>query len=94
MGEGMFTHTEHKMLFCTINRADVMILREIVTDVDPKAFVVILHGHQARGGILRKNSRNAAGQVAAVQKIGQPINDNLSPEIHSHGRVRKGITIP
>ena len=85
IGEGMFTHTEHKMLFCTINRSDVMILKEIVTAVDPKTFVVILHGHQAWGGILRKNSKTAARQGAAVQKIDQPINDSLSPEIHSPG---------
>lgn len=51
-GEGMFTEEPHSVLFCTINRAFVDTLRDIVRQADPKAFVVITHGHQATGGVI------------------------------------------
>jgi uncharacterized membrane-anchored protein YitT (DUF2179 family) len=41
------------VLFCTVNRPEVNELRDIVTEVDPHAFVVIGQGHQASGGVLR-----------------------------------------
>lgn len=52
---GMFTEQEHTFLFCTINRPDMHILRQVVIDIDPHAFVVIGHGHQAIGGVLPRN---------------------------------------
>jgi len=52
-GRGMFTETEHMVLFCTLSRPDVNTLTNVVTDVDPHAFVVIGQGHQAKGGVLR-----------------------------------------
>jgi uncharacterized membrane-anchored protein YitT (DUF2179 family) len=60
-GKGMFSKTEHTTLFCALNRPDVKILTAIVNEIDHKAFVVIMQGHQAKGGRLRqalqKNSR-------------------------------------
>lgn len=50
---GMFTKVEHTLLFCTLSRADVEELRSLVAAADPDAFVVIAHGHQARGGVVR-----------------------------------------
>lgn len=41
------------ILFCTVNRPDVNAVRAILDEVDPEAFVVIGHGHQASGGMLR-----------------------------------------
>lgn len=60
--QGQFTHTEHTVLFCTVNRPEVNELRDIVTEVDPHAFVVIGQGHQASGGVLRmkKTEKNRA----------------------------------
>ena len=58
--EGMFSKTEHTTLFSTVNRSDVKVLKAIVNDVDPKAFVVIAQGHQAKGGILRRTVRMAS----------------------------------
>ena len=52
---GMFTEQEHTVLFCTINRPDMHILRQVVIEIDPQAFVVIGHGHQAIGGVLPRN---------------------------------------
>ena len=53
-GKGMFSKREHTTLFCALNRPDVKILTTIVNEVDPRAFVVIMQGHQARGGRLRQ----------------------------------------
>jgi uncharacterized membrane-anchored protein YitT (DUF2179 family) len=57
--KGMFSKTEHTTLFCTINRPDVNVMKAIVNDADPKAFVVIAQGHQTKGGMLRKTVRMA-----------------------------------
>lgn len=59
-GRGMFTESEHKVLFCTVNRPDVNAVRLIVGEMDPTAFIVIGHGHQASGGVLRPVKRRAA----------------------------------
>lgn len=53
-GQGMFTETEHTVLFCTVSRVDVGELNSLVDEADPRAFVVIGQGHQARGGVFRK----------------------------------------
>lgn len=53
VGRGMFTETEHAVLFCTLSRPDVNVLKSVVVEVDPRAFVVIGQGHQARGGVVR-----------------------------------------
>jgi uncharacterized membrane-anchored protein YitT (DUF2179 family) len=53
-GKGMFSKMEHMTLFCAVNRPDVKTLTAIVNEVDPKAFVVVMQGHQARGGRLRQ----------------------------------------
>ena len=58
-GKGMFSKTEHTTLFSTVNRSDVNILKAIVSDADPQAFVVIAQGHQTKGGVLRKSVRMA-----------------------------------
>ncbi|MBI4671243.1 MAG: YitT family protein [Chloroflexi bacterium] len=51
-GEGMFTEQKHDILFCTVSRPFVDTLRDIVTEADPHAFIVITHGHQATGGVV------------------------------------------
>ncbi|MEM7118695.1 MAG: YitT family protein [Chloroflexota bacterium] len=53
-GKGMFTDREHTILFCTVRRPDVDGLRATVSEVDPKAFLVIGQGHRARGGVMRE----------------------------------------
>jgi uncharacterized membrane-anchored protein YitT (DUF2179 family) len=58
-GKGMFSKTEHTTLFSTVNRSDVNVLKAIVSDADPKAFVVIAQGHQTKGGRLRKSVKMA-----------------------------------
>ena len=58
-GKGMFSKTEHTTLFSTVSRSDVNLLKAIVNNADPKAFVVIAQGHQTKGGMLRKSVRMA-----------------------------------
>jgi uncharacterized membrane-anchored protein YitT (DUF2179 family) len=55
--QGMFTSAEHTVLFCTISRPDVHAFQAVVTGVDPDAFVVVGHGHQAIGGVFRQTLR-------------------------------------
>lgn len=52
--QGMFTATEHTVLFCTVSRPDVGGLKAVVVEADPDAFVVIGQAHQASGGVLRQ----------------------------------------
>ncbi|MGH2626900.1 MAG: DUF2179 domain-containing protein, partial [Anaerolineales bacterium] len=50
---GKFTGAPHTVLFCTLSRPDVDALRAAVSRADPDAFLVIGHGHQASGGMIR-----------------------------------------
>jgi uncharacterized membrane-anchored protein YitT (DUF2179 family) len=60
-GQGMFTASQHTVLFCTVSRPDVNTLKTVITEIDPRAFVVIGQGHQATGGVLRQ-SRSKSDQ--------------------------------
>jgi uncharacterized membrane-anchored protein YitT (DUF2179 family) len=59
---GMYTRAEHTILFCTVSRPDVNALRSVVLEMDPQAFVVIGHGHQASGGVFRQTLRREKAQ--------------------------------
>lgn len=48
-GKGMFTDQTHSVLYVTIGRAQVNLLRRCVFSVDSSAFVVIGQGHSAYG---------------------------------------------
>jgi len=56
-GRGMFTDAERTVLFCTVSRPEVETLKSIVSEIDPKAFIVIGQGHQTKGGVLRPGKR-------------------------------------
>ena len=53
--QGMFTGEAHTTLFCTVRRTDVETVKMLVGELDPKAFLVIGQGHQARGGVWQPN---------------------------------------
>jgi uncharacterized membrane-anchored protein YitT (DUF2179 family) len=65
--EGKFTQTAHTVLFCTVSRPDVDTLRAAVGRADPAAFLVIGHGHQATGGVLRAGSAGPRVAAAAAE---------------------------
>ncbi len=48
-GMGMYTERQHTVLFVTVARPQVNVLRRLVFQVDPNAFVVIGQGHVAYG---------------------------------------------
>ncbi len=58
--QGMYTDSNKTVMFCTINRPGVNALRSIVIEVDPNAFIVIGHGHQAYGGVVREKKKNGS----------------------------------
>jgi uncharacterized membrane-anchored protein YitT (DUF2179 family) len=60
--QGKFTEQRHTLLFCTIGRPDVGRLNPVVSQVDPQAFVVIMPGHQARGGVIRPLDETLAAE--------------------------------
>lgn len=60
-GEGMYSRAEHTVLFCTVTRPDVELLRSAVQEIDDDAFIVIGQGHQATGGVLRPGKKGDAG---------------------------------
>lgn len=48
-GTGMYTERQHTVLFVTVARPQVNVLRRLVFQADPNAFVVIGQGHVAYG---------------------------------------------
>jgi uncharacterized membrane-anchored protein YitT (DUF2179 family) len=68
--EGMYTETEHAVLFCTISRPHARALSRVVTEADPKAFLVIGHGHQASGGVYGQMGRK--GSIRSGKKPREP----------------------
>ncbi len=57
-GKGMFTEQDHTVLFITVSRSQVSTLQRLVHTADPKAFVVIGHGHVAYGQGFRRIGGN------------------------------------
>jgi uncharacterized membrane-anchored protein YitT (DUF2179 family) len=58
--QGMFTEADHAVLFCTVSRPQAREFRRVVARADPKAFLVVGHGHQARGGVFGQPARRLA----------------------------------
>lgn len=61
--EGMFTETEHAVLFCTVSRPQAGALKKVVAAADPGAFLVVGHGHQASGGMFGRSQRRVSQKV-------------------------------
>ena len=54
--EGGYIGKERKVLFCAMNRRQVAMMREIIKDVDPKAFVLLTSIHDVMGYGFRSRS--------------------------------------
>ncbi len=48
-GKGMYTRTDRDMLFVIVSRAEIAQLKELVWEIDPRAFVVIGDAHEVLG---------------------------------------------
>jgi len=46
---GEYTGSKRSMLYCVINRSEVSVLKSLVLDADPDAFIVIGQAHEALG---------------------------------------------
>lgn len=58
--KGEYTGAERTMLYVTISRSQVRDLKEAISHVDPKAFIVIGVGHAAYGAGFRRMGRPRA----------------------------------
>ena len=57
---GAYTGRKRSMVFCTVNRSQIFELKQVVSDVNPDAFVVIGNAQQALGaGFQRVNGSKA-----------------------------------
>ena len=54
---GAYTGAKRSMVFCTVNRAQIFELRQVVSDVNPDAFMVIGNAQQAIGTGFQKVTR-------------------------------------
>ncbi|WP_143299307.1 YitT family protein, partial [Carboxydothermus pertinax] len=48
-GEGIYTRQEKNVLLAVVNRSEVSRLKEIVSKIDPKAFVIVANVHEVLG---------------------------------------------
>ncbi|MFD0048924.1 YitT family protein [Actinomycetes bacterium NPDC127524] len=53
---GGFTHEKFQEITCVINRLEETKLKEIINEVDPKAFVTVYDVAEVKGGNFRKNN--------------------------------------
>ena len=49
VGKGMYEGHERKMIYTVITRRELMILRDYVKEVDPKAFMVVINANEVLG---------------------------------------------
>ncbi|MBN2280148.1 MAG: YitT family protein [Candidatus Marinimicrobia bacterium] len=55
-GKGIYTGQDRKVLFAVVTRREVSKLRELVKDIDPKAFVIISNIHEVLGNGFRSRT--------------------------------------
>lgn len=47
--KGMFTNEEKCMLYCIVSQKEIVVLKDIVNDIDPKAFVIVSEVREVLG---------------------------------------------
>ena len=57
-GKGGYTGTERPVLYCVVTRAEVNQLKEVISDIDPAAFMVIGQAHEALGEGFKPFEKN------------------------------------
>lgn len=56
-GKGAYTGEYKKIIYCVITRLEITKLKEIVHEIDPKAFIAITSAHEVEGGQVKKRHR-------------------------------------
>ncbi|GAB4172610.1 MAG: YitT family protein [Calditrichia bacterium] len=58
-GEGLYRGIQRKIIYAVIDRKEVQKLRELVSEIDPKAFIIIENVHEVLGeGFRRRDDMN------------------------------------
>ena len=52
-GKGAYTGEYKKIIYCVITRLEIAKLKEMVHEIDPKAFIAITGAHEVEGGRVR-----------------------------------------
>lgn len=58
-GEGCYTHNETKVILTAVRRQQLAELKQMVTQIDPDAFVIVQEAHQVLGDGFSRYSKNA-----------------------------------
>jgi len=58
-GEGSYTHREMKVVLAAVKKQQVAELKELVMEIDPKAFVIVQEAHQVLGDGCSRSSKNS-----------------------------------
>ena len=56
-GKGAYTGEYKKIIYCVITRLEITKLKEIVHEIDPKAFIAISSAHEVEGGQVKKKNK-------------------------------------
>lgn len=54
MGKGMYTGTERDIILSVVTRPEISILKDLVHEIDPKAFVILTDVHEVLGEGFKK----------------------------------------
>ena len=58
-GEGSYTHREVKVVLAAVKKQQVAELKELVMEIDPRAFVIVQEAHQVLGDGFSRYSKDA-----------------------------------
>lgn len=56
-GKGAYTGEYKKILYCVVTRLEIAKLKEVIHEIDPKAFIAITTVHEVEGGQVRKKRK-------------------------------------
>lgn len=51
---GMYSNNEKKMLFCVVSKKEIVEIKELVAEVDPKAFIIVSDAREVMGEGFRE----------------------------------------
>jgi len=58
-GEGSYTHREMKVVLAAVKKQQIAELKELVMEIDPKAFVILQEAHQVLGDGFSRYSKDS-----------------------------------
>ena len=58
-GEGSYSHTDTKVVLAAVKKQQIAELKELVMEIDPKAFLIVQEAHQVLGDGFSRYSKNA-----------------------------------